>query len=346
MQENNFFTEKTMIARSSSILSLYFVLVCPFPVWAQPSFTMNGSAVVISENCYRLTSHNSSNDVGSIWCEYPIQLQNSLEIHFAINLGCSKYAGEGLAFVMHSSKSGYDALGCPGAALGFGESPDCPNVISPSIAIEFDTKYSAQQADIYVPHLTVIRNGNFKEPLTKATRIRTNGQDVRDCEYHDVRITWSPSRQELSVYFDGELRLSYLGDIASFFGEDKNIYIGFTGSTNGQANMQMVCVQSIEVNIDEEFERKRSFEEGVGIYPNPIRERLTIDIGFSEEKYVQIQLFDVVGKLIYEIPTHAVRENQYYFNLPGLPSGIYYVTVTNGEHRVSKKIVHIATIRA
>lgn len=335
-----------MVARTGCIITLYLVLVYPSRIWAQPSFTLNGAAVVVSENCYRITSHNTPNDVGSIWCEYPIQLQNSLEVRFALNLGCSSYAGEGVAFVMHSHETGYDALGCSGAALGFGTDGDCKNVILPSLAVEFDTKYSRGQPDIYVPHLAVIRDGNFAEPLVKATRIRSSGQDVRDCEYHDVRITWSPSKEVLEVYFDDELRVSYHGDINSFFGNKKNIYIGFTAATGTQANMQMICVQSVEVNIDEEFEKKRSFEEGIGIYPNPIRERLTIDINFTEEKYVQIQLFDAFGNLVYEIPTHAVRENQYYFNMPGLASGIYYVTVTNGVHRVSKKIVHIATIRA
>ena len=274
------------------------------------------------------------------------EYQNALEVRFALNLGCSKYAGEGVAFVMHTHKDGYDALGCNGAALGFGVDGTCENVISPSLAVEFDTKYSRGQPDIYVPHLAVIKNGDFTAPLVKATRIRSNGQDVRDCEYHDVRISWSPSKELLEVYFDDELRISYRGNINALFDNEKNIYIGFTASTGAQANMQMICVQSIEVNIDEDFEKRRSFEQGVGIYPNPIRERLTIDIDFTEEKYVQIQLFDAFGNIVYEIPTHAVRENQYYFNMPGLASGIYYVTVTNGVNRVSKKIVHISTIRA
>ena len=59
-----------------------------------------------------------------------------------------------------------------------------------------------------------------------------------------------------------------------------------------------------------------------------------------------MQLYDSSGKLIYEIPTHATQVKKYYFNLPGLPSGVYYVTVTDGTNRVSKKIVHISTIRA
>ncbi len=333
-----------MMLRHGCLLTLYLVLATPF--WAQPSFTLNGSAVVVSENCYRLSSQKTAHDIGSMWCEYPIQLDHALELRFALNLGCSRSAGEGIAFVMHTHKDGYDALGCGESALGYAATSDCPNAISPSLAIEFDTKYSRGLPDLYVPHLSLIKNGLQSAPLISSPKIRSFGQDVRDCEYHDVQIRWRPSTSILEVFFDGEKRLSYQGDLQQFFGDEKNIYFGFTGSTGRQANMQMICVQSVIVEVDEAFERRKSFEQGIGIYPNPIREKLTIDLEFQEEQYVQMQLFDVTGKLIYEIPTHAVRENQYYFNLPGLPSGVYYVTVTNGTDRISKKIVHVATIRA
>lgn len=333
-----------MILRTGCFLTLYLVLASP--LWAQPSFTLNGSAVVVSENCYRLSSQKVADDVGSIWCEYPIQLNHAMEIRFALNLGCSRSAGEGIAFVMHTHKDGYDAIGCGSSALGYASTIECKNSITPSLAIEFDTKYSRGLPDIYVPHLSLIQNANQKEPLIKSQRIRSSGQDVRDCEYHDVRISWKPSTQLLEVYFDNEKRLSYHGNIQDFFGDEKNIYFGFTGSTGRQPNMQMICIQSITVEVDEAFEQQKDFEKGVGIYPNPIREKLTIDIEFAEEQYIQMQLFDITGKLIYEIPTHSVRENQYYFNLPGLPSGVYYVTITNGTDRISRKIVHISTIRA
>jgi hypothetical protein len=73
---------------------------------------------------------------------------------------------------------------------------------------------------------------------------------------------------------------------------------------------------------------------------------LTVDLSFSKEEKINIQLFDGSGKVVQEIPNHYVKNNQYYFNMPGLPSGIYYITVTNGQHRVSKKIFHSSTTRA
>jgi len=324
---------------------VYWVLMFPISGFSQPNFIRNGSAEVISESCYKITSHKTPNDAGSIWCEYPIQLNHSFDIRFAVNLGCTEYAGEGVAFVMHSSKDKYDALGCADACLGVG-SYDCPTAIKPSLAVEFDTRYTKGHADLYVPHISLIRDGNFYRPLLKPVRMRSVGKDLRDCEYHSVKISWRPSKQLLEVYFENELRISYKGDLNLFFGKEKNIYIGFTGSSGPQANMQMICVQSIDIQVDDEFDQKKMFEEAVGIFPNPIRERLTIDVHFQYDQKILVQLFDATGKLIYEIPRHKVKDNQYFFNLPGLPSGIYYVSVTNGVNQVSKKIVHLASVRA
>jgi hypothetical protein len=269
-----------------------------------------------------------------------------VDLRFAINLGCSKYAGEGIAFVMHTDTTNLDALGCHGSVLGFGNTNNC-EAIKPSLALEIDTRFNRSHKDLYQPHLTLVQDGNLTIPLVPPVRAKTDGNDVRDCEYHNIRIVWIPSKLELSIYFDGELRITYEKDIVEdIFDGSNEIYFGFTGSTGKRANMQTVCVQSLKMELDGVFEQNRIFEESVGIYPNPLKEKLTIDVNLSEEEDVQMQLYDSAGKLIYEIPTHSTKSKKYYFNMPGLPSGVYYVTVTNGTNRVSKKIVHLSTIRA
>lgn len=328
------------------ISPLLWVLVFPITLVAQPGFIMNGAAEIISENCYKLTSPKTANDVGSIWCEYPIQLNHAFEMRFAINLGCSDYAGEGIAFVLHTHKDKYNAIGCAGSAIGFGLDNDCTTAISPSIALEFDSRYSKGQADLYAPHISLVEDGNQSTPLTKPVKMSIGHEDVRDCEFHNVKISWNPSKQVLEVYFDEILRLSYKGNLQQYFGKEKNIFAGFTASSGSKANLQMVCVQSLDIQLDEAFDSQVDFEESVGIFPNPFRERITVDVGFSKEEKINIQMFDGSGKLLQEIPNHFVKSNQYYFNMPGLPSGIYYISVTNGTHRVSKKIFHSSTIRA
>jgi hypothetical protein len=328
------------------ISPLFWVLVFPMTLTAQPSFILNGSAEILSENCYKLSSAKTANDVGSMCCEFPIQLNHAFEMRFAINLGCGDYSGEGIAFVLHNSKDKYNAIGCAGSAMGFGIGNDCSTPITPSIAVEFDSRYSKGQADLYAPHISIVEDGNQSLPLTKPVKMSIGHEDVRDCEYHQVKISWNPSKQTMEIYFDEILRTSYKGNLQQFFGKEKNIYVGFTASSGTKANLQMICIQSLDVQLDEAFDSQLDFEESVGIFPNPFRERLTVDLSFSKEEKINIQLFDGSGKVVQEIPNHYVKNNQYYFNMPGLPSGIYYITVTNGQHRVSKKFFHNSSIRA
>lgn len=333
--------------KAAAYLCLFVSIVTsPTSLDAQPPFALNGAATEISQHCYRLTSSQNAADFGSAWCEVPVSLDDALDLRFVINLGCESGAGEGIAFVMQQQDKGLNTLGCSGRGMGFARTSRCAG-IQPSLAVEVDTHYDYGQGDIVAHHLALVRDGKLASPLAKAIRASTLQSNLLDCEYHELRITWQPSTQQFKVYFDKELRINYHGDLKNevFYGKEEVLF-GFTGSTGPKANMQMVCVQSVLMEIDEAFERKRSFEESINIYPNPARERLTIDITLPAEENVRMQLFDQSGRLIYEIPTHLVRENSYAFNMPGLPSGVYYVTVTNGTNRVSKKIVHLALLRA
>ncbi len=325
--------------------SLSLIGAC-FDVVAQPSFALNGSTTLLTDNCYHLTSGQSPNDVGSLWCEFPLELNNALDLNFAINVGCSKNAGEGFAFVMHTDTMGLDALGCAGNLLGFAQGANCA-AIQPSLAVEIDTRFNRGHKDLYQPHLALVKDGNMAAPLLPPVKIKSTGKDLRDCEYHHVRITWKPSKKEFCVYIDQERRIFYQEDILQkHFKGVSEVFFGFTASSGQKANLQMICVQSLKMEVDPQFERRQNFEDGIGIYPNPINEKLTIDVNLFAQDSVQMQLFDSAGALIYEIPMHRTQAQKYYFNMPGLPTGVYYVTVTNGSSRISKRIVHISSIRA
>jgi Bacterial lectin/Secretion system C-terminal sorting domain len=326
--------------------TLYLFVSTPLLLWSQPKFTLNGSAVLRENNCYQLTSARISNDVGAMWADFAIDLHNSLEVNFSINLGCNRASGEGIAFVIHNNKNGLATLGCGGEGMGFAKITNRCEGIDNSLAIEFDSRYTSSERDLYRPHLTLVQNGEISRPLVNPVALLSVGE-ILDCEYHAVKILWSPSRRELMVYIDENLRITYKGDLINdVFGGANDLYFGFTASSSAQAYSQNVCVESVIMELDPIFYKKNKFEQGVGIFTNPIQERLTIDIDFPQDDYIQIQLFDSSGKVIYEIPSHLVRENEYSFNLPGLPTGTYYVTVTNGSERVSKKITHISTMRA
>lgn len=339
----------TLMTASYNILSLLVFISVPFSVLtAQPPFVLKGGATAIGDHCYRLSSETEGASVGAIWSEMQIDLRHSFDIRFAINLGCSSQIGEGMAFVLQTYEQGLDALGCSGPSLGFGKVPN--QSCSPegnSLALELDSKYNRGYRDLLFPHLCFVRDGKMDKPLQQPTKFYSYARSPLDCEYHALRITWKPSRQELQVFVEDELRLSCSIDlIGEVFQGETEVNFGFTASSAARPNPHMLCVQSVTLEVDEDMQRRIRFEEGVGIYNNPQRERLTIDVRLDTEQYIELQLFDSDGELIYEIPPHLVRDNQYYVNLPGLPSGVYFITVTNGTQRVSRKVVHTATIRA
>lgn len=331
----------------SYFISLSLLFISTVSSIAQPTFTLNGSTILISDNCYRLTSGQMGNDVGSMWGEYKVDLKNSLEFHFAVNFGCAKAVGEGLAFVLHSSRDAQASLGCGQNALGFGKKINCNNAIYPSFAVELDTRYTPTDKDLTRPHLALVQDGNIMNPLFNPVTMTDQAKSILDCEYHNIRVLWTPSKDEIQVYVDNILRIKQTVDLRhKVFGGQSEVYFGFTASSSSQAAAQMLCIQNVIEEVDENVLRKLNFEQGVGIFLNPVREKVTVDVRFEQDDYVQMQLFDSSGKVIYEVPSHLVRQNQYHVNMPGLPTGVYYITVTNGTERVSKKIVHIATMRA
>ena len=330
------------------LLSFWLVLSIQWPsLQAQPNFFTNGSAISVSEHCYRLTSDQISQDVGSIWSEVSLDLNHAFEIRFALNLGCRNRVGEGMAFVLHDDPSHLTALSCSGAGLGFASTRTDCNTLLPSLALEVDVRQTTGHRDAAFPHLALVKNGDQANPLVAPIRPYARNKTLLDCEYHQFRITWKPSKQEFQVFVDDQLRMTYKSDLTNrIFNGKSEVYFGFTGATSQQAALQMVCIQSVMMELDETFEQKRQFEQSVGIYTNPAREKLTIDIRLEQEQYLEVQLFDHLGRLVYEIPPHLVRQNQYYVNLPGLPSGVYFITVTNGNQRISRKITHVANMRA
>ena len=78
----------------------------------------------------------------------------------------------------------------------------------------------------------------------------------------------------------------------------------------------------------------------LSLYPNPFSEQLTAQFYSSKEEYLNVYLFDAMGKLIYEskYPT-IVGNNVVELNGLELPSGYYHFLIQNETERVSKSII-------
>ncbi len=79
--------------------------------------------------------------------------------------------------------------------------------------------------------------------------------------------------------------------------------------------------------------------ENSKVYPNPNRGTFTVELNASKTTEVQIEIYDLVGKIVYQQKLGQVSGNTYHEINAEIPSGIYMLRVSNKEnhkvHRVS-----------
>jgi hypothetical protein len=88
--------------------------------------------------------------------------------------------------------------------------------------------------------------------------------------------------------------------------------------------------------------RTEPYTEGLKIYPNPASDQLIISVIPSESGNSKIELFNIGGTKVMEMPTGQQEKNKMYIrqiNISKLLNGIYLVRVWNGSTVTNKKIV-------
>ncbi|MHA6249071.1 lectin-like domain-containing protein [Pontibacter sp. CAU 1760] len=206
---------------------------------ASAQFIPRGDAAKTSGNCFRITEDKKWR-YGAVWSEEMIDLNKPFELEFVLYMGTKDADGaDGIAFLFHNDARGLISMGAPGRGLAFAD----PKGIKPSVAIEFDTWYNNDAADIQADHTAVVYNGDIDNPKVKATQIDPSNPDIENGQCHTYKISWDPQTKELQLYFDGQRRFNHEDDIVqNVFKGHATVYYGFIGSTGGYANEQSICV--------------------------------------------------------------------------------------------------------
>ncbi|MFK7922881.1 MAG: hypothetical protein AB8H47_13030, partial [Bacteroidia bacterium] len=206
----------------------------------QAQYALNGNATDLGNGCFRLTAAQN-NQNGSIWYLNQVDVSESFDLIFQVNLGCQDGNGaDGIAFVLQQVST---SVGSSGGGLGYAG-------IQPSIAIELDTWQNTGSNDPALDHMALMRNGSINHNsinnLAGPVNISATSGNVEDCVFHDFRVTWNADSLIMRVYFDCELRLTYNGNlIQSTFGANTQVFWGFTGATGGFNNEQQFCVDFV-----------------------------------------------------------------------------------------------------
>ncbi len=220
-------------------------------------YHMNGSAYQENCNCYTLTD-DLLNQSGSVWNINKIDLTQSFDYKFNVNLGCRDGEGaDGMVFVLQPIST---SIGSVGGGLGY-------QGVSPSIGVAIDTWQNTNDNDPAYDHLSIHRNGDLNHSSSNnlAGPVTASNINIEDCQWHVLHITWDAVAQRLAAKIDDKDSVGVSIDlVATVFNNNPNVFWGFTASTGGARNRQRFCT-SLNPGI-------ASFTGGtVTCYPTPIQ---------------------------------------------------------------------------
>lgn len=217
-----------------NIFSIICIIAFCCQLHAQ-QYILNGSATKISCYCYELTNDITLFQNGSVWNSTKIDLNNAFDYSFNINSGCRDADGaDGVVFMLQPIST---SIGTAGEGMGFAG-------VSPSIGIALDTYQNINRNDPPYDHISIQANGVIDHNFDLAGPIPVSAfsDNIEDCLFRTLRISWDPATQWLRTYFDGQLRLERQIDlINAIFNGDPLVYWGFSGATGGLTNRQVFC---------------------------------------------------------------------------------------------------------
>lgn len=211
------------------------LFLLPFTGWSQ--YVVNGDAIDLGGNCYQLTPAATFKG-GAVWFQNKITLNEDFNVQGTLNLGSIDAGGaDGIAFVLQPICSG---LGGVGGGIGY-------LGITPSLAIEFDTWQNGDVGDPAQDHIALMKNGstNHNSANNLAGPVTSQG-NLENGANHTIDIGWNAATTTLTLYFNGNLLISYSSDIVSgIFGGNANVFWGFTAATGAAINFQTVCISNV-----------------------------------------------------------------------------------------------------
>ena len=222
---------------------LIIILSVYVNVFIKGQFQLNGDASLINCKCYQLTP-DMGNKAGSVWNINLIDLNQSFDKSFTVNLGCnsSQWGGaDGMVFALQALNT---SIGSSGGGMGLGG-------VSPSLGVYIDTYQNTSHGDMFNDHISINLDGDVLHSSTNNIAGPYDLGEVENCVPEPLRITWDPIATLMNVYYNNFLVLSYTGDIINnVFNGNPMVYWGFTASTGGASNFHQFCIDVPDLIID------------------------------------------------------------------------------------------------
>lgn len=188
--------------------------------------------------------------------------------------------------------------------------PDC----SPSLSINIPTAFCADDAN---PRIT-ISNSTVVNPLVGSQT-----------------YTWNVSPTGSSNFTTQSNPTSLLGYSFTVRNSTKNFTVTLR-STNaaGTATLTKIISSDLCTGLNEQSENLNS----IVVYPNPAHDIVYLEIPKINEK-TKIEMVNVLGAKIFESTVSANEQETVSIKLNDKPKGVYFVTLTSGKEKVTKKLI-------
>ena len=260
-------------------------------------FTTFADASIVGD-CIELTQEQGSQH-GCAWYQLEIDFSQPFTHEMLANFGDQNANGaDGICLVYQSN--GPNFCGSIGGGIG---AEGMPN----SAIFEFDTwQNGAPYFDPILDHTSFNVNGNMAHPSSIDGPITLG--NIEDGVDHTITFNWNPTGNSYELFFDGNLVLSGSYDIINnCFGGNPLAYWGYTASTGGFNNNQVICpivivytpatvaYEEIEICVGESYNGWTesgfyiSEESGANGCIHQVHTRLTIateSIPYELEKYI------------------------------------------------------------
>ena len=223
------------------------LIVNPTPT-LNGSFILNGSATQPIPNTYDLTQAIGGQS-GSAWNSVTLNLTQPFSFDVDLFFGNNNSGADGIAFLLQQVST---SVGSSGGGIGY-------QGITPSLGVEFDTWYNSgwNQNDPSYDHIAIQKNGDLDHNginnLFGPIGFPPGNTNIEDGNWHNVIFSWDPTTDNFQVIFDGTLLVNYNNNIVnSIFGNNPNVYWGFTAATGGANNHQRFRVNSLGIQLSNE----------------------------------------------------------------------------------------------
>lgn len=217
------------------------LLIVISTISAQGQYQLNGDAVNLSGDCFRLTRERD-NELGSVFYRNQINLLQSFTLEATLNFGDRNGSGaDGMAFIFAKDPN---LLGSTGEGMGFGG-------ISPSLIVELDDYQNNSNSDPGSDHIAIMKNGDPDHGSNNNLAGPEQLQNIEDGNDHCFRIEWDAQNLILIAALDNREVIYFGNIIIEIFSGNPQVYFGFTASTGGSNNRQTVCINTSSATFSE-----------------------------------------------------------------------------------------------